>query len=64
MLTCVKTQFKGSSREMEQQVTQHENGTLNKLSNVNARLKKNIVFCFVLKKLVQYIISFPLIQNR
>ena len=50
MLTCVKTQFKGSSREMEQQVTQHENGTLNKLSNVNARLKKNVVFCFVLKK--------------
>ena len=41
MLTCV--QFKGSSREMEQQVKQHEARTLNKLSNVNGWLKKSVI---------------------
>ena len=40
MLTCVQTEFKGSSREIEQQVKQHEARTLHKLSNVNARLKR------------------------
>ena len=40
MLTCIQTQFKGSSREIKQQVKQHETWTL--------------------KKLVQHIVSFPL----
>ena len=40
MLTCVQTLFKRSSREIEQQVKQNEAQTLNKLSNVNSRLKK------------------------
>ena len=44
MLTCVQTQLKGSSREREQQAKQHEAGTLNKLSNLNAQLKKGVVF--------------------
>ena len=46
MLTCVLTQFKDSSREIEQQVKQHETRTLNKLSNVNSRRKKSVV-CFI-----------------
>ena len=64
MLTCVQTQFKGSSIEIEQRVKQHEARTLNKLSNVNARLKKSVVVLFKKKRLVQHIVSFPLIQNR
>ena len=44
MLTCVQVQFKGSSREIEQQVKQHEISTSNKKSNVKSRLKKNTVF--------------------
>ena len=49
-VTCVQTQFKGSSTEIEQQVKQHEARTLNKLSNVKARLKRSVVFfvCFCL----------------
>ena len=35
MLTCVQTQFKGYSLEIEQQVKQHEARTINKLSNVH-----------------------------
>ena len=58
----MQTQFKGSSREIEQQGRRHEIRTLNKLSNVNARLKKSIVIVFL--KLLQNITSFPLIQNR
>ena len=58
----MQTQFKGSSREIEQQGRRHETRTLNKLSNVNARLKKSIVIVFL--KLLQNITSFPLIQNR
>ena len=42
MVTCVQTQFKGSSREIQQQVKQTR--TLNKLINVNARLKKSVAF--------------------
>ena len=56
----MQTQFKGSSREIEQQGRRHETRTLNKLNNVNARLKKSIVIVF-LKLLLT---SFPLIQNR
>ena len=50
LVTCVQTQFKGSSTEIEQQVKQHEARTLNKLSNVKARLKRSVVFfvCFCL----------------
>ena len=51
MLTCVQTQFKGSSIEIEQQVKQHEARTLNKLSNVNARLKMSVVVLFKKKDL-------------
>ena len=40
MLTCVLIQFEGSSREIEQQVKQHEAQTLNKLIKVKTRLKK------------------------
>ena len=40
----IQTQFKGSSREIEQQVKQYDAQTLNELSNVNARLKKSVVF--------------------
>ena len=36
MLTCLQIQSKGSSREIGQQVNQHEARILNKLSNVNA----------------------------
>ena len=61
MLTCVQVQFKGSSREIEQQVKQHEISTSNKKSNVKPRLKKTLFFK---KNLVQYIVSFPLMQNR
>ena len=50
MLICVQTQFKGPSKEKEQQVKQHEGQTLNKLSNENAWLKK----------LAQHIVSFPI----
>ena len=46
MLTCIKTQFKGSSKENEQQVKQHEAPTLNTLRNVNARLKKSVDFFY------------------
>ena len=56
----MQTQFKGSSREIEQQGRRHETRTLNKLNNVNARLKKSIVIVF-LKLLLT---SFPLIQNK
>ena len=61
MLTCVQEQFQGSSREIEQQLKQYEARTLNKLSNVNAWLKDNVVF---LKKIVRHIVSSPLIQDR
>ena len=61
MLTCVQEQFQGSSREIEQQLKQYEARTLNKLSNVNAWLKGNVVF---LKKIVRHIVSSPLIQDR
>ena len=44
MLTCVQVQFRGSSREIEQQVKQHETSTSNKKSNVKSCLKKNTVF--------------------
>ena len=44
MLTCVQTQFKGSSREIDQQVKQNEARTLNKLRNVKARLKESVFF--------------------
>ena len=47
LVTCVQTQFKGSSTEIEQQVKQHGARTLNKLSNVKARLKRSVVFLFV-----------------
>ena len=51
MLTCVLIQFKASSREIEQQVKQHEAQTLNKLIKVKTRLKKSIknnctAYCF------------------
>ena len=62
MVTCVQTQFKGSSREIQQQVKQTR--TLNKLINVNARLKKSVAFKKKNKKtckLVQHIVSFLLI---
>ena len=59
MLTCVLIQFEGSSREIEQQVKQHEAQTLNKLIKVKTRLKKR-----VLKKNAQHIVSFLLIQNN
>ena len=55
MLTCVQIQFKGYSREIEQQVKQHEAQTLNKLSNVKAEKQR------CLEKLVLHIVSFPLI---
>ena len=42
MLTCVEPELKGTSRELEQQVTQHEDQTLNELRNENARLKKGV----------------------
>ena len=58
----MQTQFKGSSREIEQQGRRHETRTLNKLSNANARLKKSIVIVFL--KRLQNIASFSLIQNR
>ena len=48
MPTCVQTQFKGSSRGIEQQLKQHEvqrKGS-NKLSNINVRLKKSVFFFF------------------
>ena len=53
---------KFNSKEIEQQVKHYEAQTLNKLSNVNPRLKKSIVF--FQKKNVQHIVSFLLIQNR
>ena len=62
MQTCVQTQFKGSSREIEQQVKQHEAQTLNKSSNVKVRLKKSMFFRVFL--ITQHIVSFPLIQKR
>ena len=52
MLTCVLIQFEGSSREIEQQVKQHEAQTLNKLIKVKTRLKKRVLkkkctaYCF------------------
>ena len=62
MQTCVQTQFKGSSREIEQQVKQHEAQTLNKSSNVKVRLKKSMFFRVFL--ITQHIVSFPLIKKR
>ena len=59
MQTFVQTQFKGSSKDIEPQVKQHEARTSNKLSNVSARLKKSVVLFF--KKLVHHIVSFSLI---
>ena len=44
MLTYVQTQFKSSSRKRDGQVKQHEARTLNKLNNVNVRLKKRGFF--------------------
>ena len=44
MLTQVQIQPKGSSREIEQQVKQHEALTSNKKSNVKAYLKKKAYF--------------------
>ena len=63
MLTYVQTQFKSSSRKRDEHVKQHEARTLNKLNNVNVRLKKRGVFPLK-KQLLQHIVSFPLIQNR
>ena len=56
MLTCVQVQFRGSSREIEQQVKQHETSTSNKKSNVKSCLKKNTVF---LKKSCTVYCFFP-----
>ena len=44
MLTYVQTQFKSSSRKRDEQVKQHEARTLNKLNNINVRLKKRVFF--------------------
>ena len=41
MLTCVKIHFKGSSREIKQQVKEHDAQILNKLSNVEAQVEKS-----------------------
>ena len=57
MLTCVQTQFKGYSLEIEQQVKQREARTINKLSNVH------FFFVFFLN-LYSIFDSYPLIQNR
>ena len=53
----MQIQSKGYSREIEQQVKQHEPQTLNNLSNVKASKER------YLEKLVQYIGSFPLIAK-
>ena len=51
MLACVQAQFKGSSREIEQQVKQHETHASNKLRKVKAPHKNSVVsfkkFCTV-----------------
>ena len=62
MLICVQIYFKGSSRKVKQQVNEHEVQNLNKFSKVKARLKKSVFF--KKEKLVQHIVSFPLIHNR
>ena len=57
MLTCVKTQFQGPSREIGRLLSnmllqQHEAQTWNQLSTVKARLKK---FAVLLKKCLLFL---------